>query len=547
MRACEPEEIYNLAAMSFVGASWNQPTLTAEFTGVGVTRMLEAMREACPEARFYQASSSEMFGKVRETPQNELTPVLPAQPLRRRQGLRPLHHRQLPRELRPLRLLGDPLQPREPAPQPRVRHPQDHPRRRRDQARPGQGADARQHSTPAATGATRRTSSTRCGGCCSRTSPTTSSSAPAIDHSVQDLVDIAFAHVGLDPAEYVRQDPRFMRPAEVDLLIADPTKARERARLGAERRLRAAGQADGRRRPRPARTRATPSRPPSGAPPAQRCRPARWRPRRTRRPRCGPRPSRRCRRGEDVALGVAGERAEREHRLREQRVLVRGVDPEGLQRRRRVRVDGLGDQQPAGAQPRAAELEEALQLGRPQVLHHLGAEDRPQGALGGVRSRSPAGRPARRSRAPSRGSAAPSRRRGRRRDRRSVLRQQVEDLAAAAAGVEHRLVARRPAPDRRAGGRGSSPQARGRGPRSRGSRRRGRLPERGSRSSCPAPGGACRRGGRRPCRARPRRRRPARWPAPSGRPARAGSCRGPSRSSRFPPAPRASRRPIRRC
>src|SRR6476659_8304874 len=80
MRACEPAEIYNLAAMSFVGASWNQPTLTAEFTGVGVTRMLEAMREACPEARFYQASSSEMFGKVLEVPQTETTPFYPRSP-----------------------------------------------------------------------------------------------------------------------------------------------------------------------------------------------------------------------------------------------------------------------------------------------------------------------------------------------------------------------------------------------------------------------------------------------------------------------------------
>src|SRR5882757_10607201 len=80
IRACEPDEIYNLAAMSFVGASWNQPTLTAEFTGVGVTRLLEAMREARPEARFYQASSSEMFGKVRETPQNEMTPFYPRSP-----------------------------------------------------------------------------------------------------------------------------------------------------------------------------------------------------------------------------------------------------------------------------------------------------------------------------------------------------------------------------------------------------------------------------------------------------------------------------------
>src|SRR5689334_15166253 len=80
LRASRPTEIYNLAAMSFVAVSWIQPTLTAEFTGVGVTRMLEAMREVCPEARFYQASSSEMFGKVLETPQNEDTPFYPRSP-----------------------------------------------------------------------------------------------------------------------------------------------------------------------------------------------------------------------------------------------------------------------------------------------------------------------------------------------------------------------------------------------------------------------------------------------------------------------------------
>ena len=80
LRAARPDEIYNLAAMSFVAVSWIQPTLTAEFTGVGVTRMLEAMREVCPDARFYQASSSEMFGKVREVPQNELTPFYPRSP-----------------------------------------------------------------------------------------------------------------------------------------------------------------------------------------------------------------------------------------------------------------------------------------------------------------------------------------------------------------------------------------------------------------------------------------------------------------------------------
>src|SRR5947209_7376916 len=80
LRAARPTEIYNLAAMSFVAVSWIQPTLTAEFTGVGVTRMLEAMREVCPDARFYQASSSEMFGKVRQVPQNEETSFWPRSP-----------------------------------------------------------------------------------------------------------------------------------------------------------------------------------------------------------------------------------------------------------------------------------------------------------------------------------------------------------------------------------------------------------------------------------------------------------------------------------
>jgi GDPmannose 4,6-dehydratase len=80
LRAARPDEIYNLAAMSYVAASWVQPTLTAEFSGVGVTRLLEAMREVCPDARFYQASSSEMFGKVREVPQTESTPFYPRSP-----------------------------------------------------------------------------------------------------------------------------------------------------------------------------------------------------------------------------------------------------------------------------------------------------------------------------------------------------------------------------------------------------------------------------------------------------------------------------------
>ena len=94
-----PHELYNLAAMSFVPASWDQPMLTGEFNSQGVTRVLEAVRQVDPTIRVYQASSSEMFGKVREVPQTELTPFYPAQPVRRVEGVRALHHRQLSREL----------------------------------------------------------------------------------------------------------------------------------------------------------------------------------------------------------------------------------------------------------------------------------------------------------------------------------------------------------------------------------------------------------------------------------------------------------------
>ncbi|RQV99053.1 GDP-mannose 4,6-dehydratase, partial [bacterium] len=80
LRDFSPDEVYNLAAQSFVPTSWEQPILTGEFTALGVTRMLEAIRQACPQARFYQASSSEMFGKVREVPQKESTPFHPRSP-----------------------------------------------------------------------------------------------------------------------------------------------------------------------------------------------------------------------------------------------------------------------------------------------------------------------------------------------------------------------------------------------------------------------------------------------------------------------------------
>ena len=226
MRACEPEEIYNLAAMSFVGASWNQPTLTAEFTGLGVTRMLEAMREVRPEARFYQASSSEMFGKVRETPQTELTPFYPRSPYgvakvyahfitvnyRESYGLYAcsgiLFNHESPR--RSLEFVTRKITHTAAAIKLGLA----------DELTLG-NTDARRDwgYAPDFVDAMWRM--------LQQDEPDDFVVGTGIDNSVQDLIDIAFGYLDLDPAKYVREDPRFMRPAEVDLLIADPTKARE--------------------------------------------------------------------------------------------------------------------------------------------------------------------------------------------------------------------------------------------------------------------------------------------------------------------------------
>ncbi len=112
LREAQPDEVYNLAAQSFVPASWAQPVLTGDVTALGVTRMLDAIRTVKPEIRFYQASSSEMFGKVQEVPQTETHAVLSAQPVWRGEGLRPLDHGQLPRKLQPAFDQWHPVQPR---------------------------------------------------------------------------------------------------------------------------------------------------------------------------------------------------------------------------------------------------------------------------------------------------------------------------------------------------------------------------------------------------------------------------------------------------
>ena len=118
--------------------------LTGEFNAQGVTRLLEAMRLVNPKIQFYQASSSEMFGKVREVPQTELTPFYPRSPYGVSKVFAPLHHGELPRELRPVRVLGHPLQPRVAPPRPRVRDPQGHRRRGPHQGRPHRRALSRQ-------------------------------------------------------------------------------------------------------------------------------------------------------------------------------------------------------------------------------------------------------------------------------------------------------------------------------------------------------------------------------------------------------------------
>ncbi|MEA2192302.1 MAG: GDPmannose 4,6-dehydratase [Solirubrobacteraceae bacterium] len=227
IRASKPDEIYNLAAMSFVAVSWLQPTLTAEFTGVGVTRMLEAVREAAPEARFYQASSSEMFGKVLEVPQTETTPFYPRSPYgvakayghfitvnyresydlfaccgilfnheSERRGLEFVtrkitwHAAAIKLGMRDEVALGN-LDAR------------------RDWGYAKDYVEAMwlmlQQETAEdyviATGET---------------------------HTVRECCQVAFDQVGLDFEQHVRLDERYLRPAEVDLLVGDPSKAKEK-------------------------------------------------------------------------------------------------------------------------------------------------------------------------------------------------------------------------------------------------------------------------------------------------------------------------------
>jgi GDPmannose 4,6-dehydratase len=227
MKACEPEEIYNLAAMSFVAASWSQPVLTAEFTAVGVTRILEAMREASPDARFYQASSSEMFGQVLEVPQRESTPFYPRSPY----GVAKCYGHFITvnyRESYDLFAACGIL----------FNH---------ESERRGLEFVTRKVTHAAAAIKLGLQTEVALGNLdaerdwgyakdyveamwmmLQEDEPDDYVIATGEAHSVRELVDVAFAQAGLDPADHVRIDERFLRPAEVEHLIGDPTKAREK-------------------------------------------------------------------------------------------------------------------------------------------------------------------------------------------------------------------------------------------------------------------------------------------------------------------------------
>ena len=223
----EPDEIYNLAAQSFVPTSWNQPVFTGDTTGLGVTRILDAVRAVNPKIKFYQASSSEMFGKVREVPQRETTPFYPRSPY----GVAKVYGHWITvnyRESYDLFTCSGIL----------FNH--ESPRR-------GLEFVTRKVTYNAAKIKLELANEIRIGNIESQRDwgfagdyvramwlmlqqdePDDFVIATGKTHSVQRLLEVAFGHVGLNWRDYTVQDPQFMRPAEVDLLVGDPAKAQEK-------------------------------------------------------------------------------------------------------------------------------------------------------------------------------------------------------------------------------------------------------------------------------------------------------------------------------
>jgi GDPmannose 4,6-dehydratase len=226
IQGVRPDEVYNLAAQSYVPTSWSQPVLTGEFTALGVTRILEAIRLVHPRARFYQASSSEMFGKVTETPQRETTTFYPRSPY----GVAKVYGHWITvnyRESYGLYAVSGIL----------FNH--ESPRR-------GLEFVSRKVTDGVARIKLGLAKELRLGNLDARRDwgfagdyveamwrmlqqpePADYVIGTGVSHSVQELVEAAFGHAGLDWRLYVKTDPAFMRPAEVDVLLADPTRARE--------------------------------------------------------------------------------------------------------------------------------------------------------------------------------------------------------------------------------------------------------------------------------------------------------------------------------
>jgi GDPmannose 4,6-dehydratase len=226
MREVEPDEVYNLAAMSFVPTSWRQPVLTGEFTALGVTRMLEAIRLLAPQRiRFYQASSSEMFGKVQAVPQSETTPFYPRSPY----GIAKLYGHWITvnyRESYGMYCVSGMLFNHE---SPR-RGLEFVTRRVTDgvaRIKLGLANELRLGNLDARRDWGHAKDYTRAMWLMlQQDQPDDYVIATGQTHSVREFVEVAFGHVGLDWRKYVVQDPALFRPAEVDLLIGDPSKAR---------------------------------------------------------------------------------------------------------------------------------------------------------------------------------------------------------------------------------------------------------------------------------------------------------------------------------
>ena len=223
----QPDEIYNLAAQSFVASSWRQPLLTANVTAVGVTNMLEAMRLGAPDARFYQASSSEMYGLIQEPLQNEKTPFYPRSPyavaklyghwitvnyresfgLHASSGILFNHESPLRGVEFVTRKVTDGVA--------------------RIKLGLAERAAARQHRRQARLGPRQRLCARDVADAAAGQRRTTMSSRRGVTTTVRDMCRIAFEHVGLDMEKYVVIDPAFYRPAEVDVLLGDSAKARK--------------------------------------------------------------------------------------------------------------------------------------------------------------------------------------------------------------------------------------------------------------------------------------------------------------------------------